>query len=69
MKLLRLQKRKQQNTVEKKKVERNYAAAFYDLMAIAGFVSLGYGIYLVYPPAMFIVIGLLTMIIASVLSK
>lgn len=30
-----------------------------DVQLVAGISSLGYGLYLVYPPAMFIVIGIL----------
>ena len=32
-----------------------------DVQLVAGISSLGYGLYLVYPPAMFIILGLLFM--------
>jgi hypothetical protein len=70
MKILKLSTQKQQSTDEdEKKVKRNYAAAFYDVMALLGFISIGYGLHLIYPPAMYIVIGIMTMGIASIFAR
>ena len=51
------------------KKSRNYTQAFLDVLGFMGMVSLAYGLYSIYPPAMFVVIGILTTVIALILSR
>lgn len=72
MKLLKLSTRKQQNTGDESKTEkkpRQWFHASCDMAALSGLVSVGYGLYQIYPPCMFIIIGAIVIITALIISR